>query len=203
MVQKLTEFLNLILLHFKEAMLIIAILWAIHISNFLLQYKLNILGIFPRKLPSLLTGPICAPLLHANADHLFYNCVPLTMMLAILFANGPVNALCTILTIMIGSGLLTWLLARPGCHIGSSGVVMGLLGYFLYTGYQNPSITSMLIGFLIIYYFGTLLFSVFPEDLKTSFEGHLFGLISGILVAHFGCPQAAESLAIVVKNTLY
>ena len=203
MIQKLTEFLNLISLHFKEAMLIIAILWAIHIGNFFLHYKLNVLGIFPRKFPSLLTGPICGPLLHANTDHLFYKCVPLTVMLAILFTSGPVNALCTLVTFSISSGILTWLLARPGCHIGSSGVVVGLIGYFLYTGYQNPSITSVLIGFLLLYYFGTLLFSIFPEDMKTSFEGHFFGLISGILAAHFGCPQAAEYLAIIVKNTLY
>lgn len=117
-------------------------------------------------------------------------------MLAILFAKGPSQAIATILAMNLLTGLITWLIARRGNHIGASGLIMALFGFLLYKGYQSPSVESIIIALIILYYFGTLLLSIFPDDLLTSYEGHLAGLIAGIVIAHYGIPYSIQTIAI-------
>ena len=66
---------------------IIAILLVIHLVNWLLGYRLNILGIYPRKLAGL-PGIIFSPFLHGNFNHLFFNSVPLFALINLILLKG-------------------------------------------------------------------------------------------------------------------
>ena len=182
----LNRFFGLIIQHTHEAAAFVLIMWLIHLLNNLLGMKLNILGVIPRKKYSLLTGPLFSSFLHADLNHLFYNTFPLIIFSAIIFANGITIATCTIMSISILSGIIVWFIGRPGIHIGASGLIMGFMGYLLYNSYYSPGFINIGIGLVVLYYFGSLLLSIFPDDLSASFEGHAAGLISGAIVAAYG-----------------
>lgn len=204
-ITNLSSFLDLLISHAHEAAAFVLLMWIIHIVNFMTGKRLSILGVIPRNIPSLFTGPLFSSFLHANTTHLAYNSLPLAAFSAILFANGVYFSACIIMSISIISGIMLWFVGRKGIHIGASGLIMGLMGYFLYNSYYNPGFVNAAVGIVILYYFGSLLLSIFPEDMKTSFEGHACGLASGLLVASFnGCIQAfyifAKPLAIVINH---
>lgn len=68
--------------------------------------------------------------------------------------------------------------------MGMSVMNMGYMGYLIAVVYFSPSPLGFLIGALCFYYFGSMLGGVMPTDGRESWEGHLFGLLAGIMVAH-------------------
>lgn len=186
LIEIFTQFLNLIIIHTHQSVAFILILIFTHLLNSLCNMRLSVLGIIPRFWPSLLTGPILAPFLHADFNHLSHNLFPLIFFLAILFSKGVFFACQIIVSLSIASGVLLWIIGRKAIHIGASSLVMGLMGYFLTLSYYQPGVVTVSTALFILYYFGTLLLSIIPDDEKTSFEGHAAGLFSGILIAQTG-----------------
>ena len=41
----------------------------------------------------------------------------------------------------------------------------------------------MALSFLVIFLYGSLVWGIFPMDEKVSWEGHMFGLLAGVIVA--------------------
>ncbi len=164
-------------------LLTLGILWLINILNWITGSKLNVLGTYPRHVMGLV-GIVCSPLLHQNFNHLFFNSIPLFVLgLAILARGLPIFYVVT-LVVTLGSGLGVWLFGSRGRHIGASGVVSGYFGYILATAYLNPSFTTLLLGLLVVYYFGSIFLGIFPQEEKVSWESHLFGFLSGMSSAY-------------------
>ncbi len=158
---------------------IIAGLYFLHFINFILGYRLNILGIYPRHLLGL-PGIFTSPFLHGNFNHLFFNSLPLFILLSFVLLNGPLTFLSITTTIIVVGGLGTWLFGRKALHIGASGVIMGYWSYLLLNAYQQPTAMSLALGLVCVYYFGSLLFNLFPLEARSSFEAHIFGFVGGI-----------------------
>jgi membrane associated rhomboid family serine protease len=160
-------------------LIILGCLWLIHLLNFCIGYRLNALGIYPRKIRGL-KGIVFAPLLHGSFNHLFFNSIPLFVLVDFTLLSGIHHFISITCIIMLFSGLGTWLFARRGMHVGASSVVMGYWGYLLIDAYRHPSLITIMLAILCIYYFGGLLFSIFPQEERVSWEGHLFGFLAGI-----------------------
>lgn len=165
-------------LNLPISLTIIGILWIVQIFNILLGYRLNYLGIYPRHLLGL-PGIAFSPFLHGSFNHLFFNSIPLFILINFMLLAGWAQFVNVSLIIIILSGSLTWLFARPAIHVGASSVVMGYWGYLLITAYYHPSVLSLVLGVLCLYYLGGLFFSIFPSEESVSWEGHVFGLLSG------------------------
>jgi membrane associated rhomboid family serine protease len=165
---------------------LIGALYAIHFLNCILGYRLNLLGIYPRKWFGL-CGIFFSPFLHGNFNHLFFNSIPLFTLLCFVLLYGINTFLCVSALIMLIGGLGTWLFGRRGIHIGASGLIMGYWGYLLFYAYQQPSAISIALAGICLYYFGGLLFNLFPLEVKSSWEAHFFGFLAG-LVAAVACP---------------
>lgn len=165
------------------ALMVIGLLWAIHFINIVMRHRLNLLGLYPRKISSI-PGIFFSPFLHGGFEHLFFNSIPLFVLLDFMLLNGIQNCIYITFLIIVICGSLTWLFGRRGIHVGASSVIMGYLGYLLIDAYQNPSINTWILGLICFYYFGTFLFSIFPQEEKTSWEGHLFGLVAGIAASY-------------------
>jgi len=165
---------------------LIAGLYMIHFVNFLLDYRLNILGIYPRHIMGLF-GIFFSPFLHGNFNHLFFNSIPLFILLSFVLLYGLPTFLSVTLTIMVVGGLGTWLFGRKALHIGASGVIMGYWSYLLLNAYQQPSIVSIALGVVCVYYFGSLILNLLPLEARSSFEAHIFGFLGGI-AAYFTTP---------------
>lgn len=155
------------------------LLFIILIVNRLTFYRVSILGIYPRKSWSLL-GIICAPFIHANFDHLFFNLFPLIALSMMLMLYGFDFYWEITWALLLLSGGLIWGFARPGIHIGASALITAYWGFLVADMFYHPSIISILVGIICIYYFMGIFLGIFPEEEKVSWEGHLLGLISGI-----------------------
>lgn len=161
------------------ALKIIAVLWGVQILNTLLRYRLNVLGIYPRN-PIGLVGIFTSPFLHGSFNHLFFNTIPLFLLLLLMLAKGFHFFLLLTFNIMLMGGLATWLFGRKALHVGASSVIMGYMGYLLTQAYANRSASALILGALALYYCGSILLSLIPNDEKTSFEGHIFGFMAGV-----------------------
>lgn len=160
---------------------VLGIIWCVNIINWIIGSRLNVLGINPRH-PFGLVGIFCSPFLHRDFAHLLFNTVPLFVLGLALLASGGAVTFCWItLVIAVLGGLAVWLFARPGMHIGASGVISGYFGYILMTAYKQPGVITILLAILAVYYFGGIFSGIFPKEKQTSWESHLFGFISGIV----------------------
>jgi membrane associated rhomboid family serine protease len=169
--------------HLPLLLIIIAILTAIQILNALLGYRLNNLGILPRS-PRGLIGVITSPFLHGGFGHLFSNIIPLFILSALILVNGQRHFFDVTILIVLFSGIGVWLFGRHAMHVGASSVVMGYWGFVLATAYQQRSMVAILLAIICLYYLSWLIFSLFPQDRKVSWEGHLLGFLAGLLTSY-------------------
>ena len=163
-------------------MKMLALIWGIFFLTKLSGDRLLLLGIRPRRFSGLI-GILCAPFLHANFNHIFFNSIPLIVLSDFLLINARPYFLCVSLCIMLISGFLIWCFAKPGLHVGASGLITGYWALLVYDIYQQGSVTAIILGALSLYYFAGIFLGIIPGKKGVSWEGHLFGLIAGVLTA--------------------
>jgi membrane associated rhomboid family serine protease len=173
------------------------LLWGLLLLNAMLGYRLNVFGIYPRH-PAGLIGIAASPFLHGSTQHLFFNSIPLFVLAALILVKGQYYFFQVTIMITLLSGSLTWLLGRRAFHIGASGVIMGYWGFLLFEAFITRSVLAIVLAVLCLYYFAGLFTSIFPQEERTSWEGHLFGLVSGIAVAYL---LAKGYIPLIFKNT--
>ena len=147
-------------------------------------FPLNQFGIIPRTTQGLV-GVIAAPFLHGNLNHIVSNTIALITFIPFFILLEGRNAIEKIVVLVLGTGFLTWCLARPSVHIGASGLVFALYGYLIALGFFQKKILLMAVSIFLISSYGYLIFGISPFQRGISWESHLFGLFSGILLAKY------------------
>jgi membrane associated rhomboid family serine protease len=160
------------------------ILFAVYFVNLLLGQRLLLLGIVPRT-PFGLIGIFCSPFLHANFNHLFFNLIPFIILSDFILIQGVDYYLHVSFYIALISGGLTWCFAKEGIHVGASGVITGYWGLLVTQAYFYGGFIAYLLAAVCVYYFAGIFLGIFPREKGVSWEGHLFGLIAGGIVAYF------------------
>lgn len=160
--------------------IILLILWTIYFMTRFIVPNLLLLGIIPRHIAGI-PGILFAPLLHANFNHLFFNSVPLLVLSDFILVNGLHYFLTITLMITLISGLAIWCFAKPGLHLGASALITGYWGFLVCSIYQSNTLTTLILGIISLYYFAGIFFGICPGKKGVSWEGHLFGLIAGII----------------------
>ena len=88
------------------------------------------------------------------------------------------------LFIILMGGTGVWAVGRSALHIGASGLVFGYFGYLVGRGWYDKSILSILVAVAVIVVFGWgMLMGILPTGGIVSWEGHLCGLLAGVLAA--------------------
>lgn len=82
------------------------------------------------------------------------------------------------------TGLAVWLVGRKALHIGASGLIMGYWGFLLLNAVINPSVLTVFLIIICLYYFGGFISSLLPEE-GNSWESHIFGFLAGLLTSYF------------------
>ena len=164
---------------------ILLVLWGIYVINLLLGKRLLYFGLRPRQLIGL-PGILCAPFLHANFNHIFFNSIPLVVLANFILLQGLPAFMHVSALIILFSGLLVWCFAKPGLYVGASGVITGYWGYLVAYAYYQSTTTSLILACICVIYFAGVLWSIFPGKQHVSWQGHLFGLIAGLGVAYSG-----------------
>ena len=139
-------------------------------------------GVFPRKTSGLL-GILTFPFIHADWKHLFNNSTAIFVLGTMLYYFYREMATKTLLWVYLLSGVWLWIGGRANFHIGASGVVYALFGFLFMSGLLRKHLKLMALSLLVVFMYGSLVWGVFPVDESVSYEGHLFGLIAGVMVA--------------------
>jgi len=160
----------------------IVLIWFIEIvDTFLLGSNLQQGGILPREREGL-DGILWAPFLHSDWGHVLSNTAPLAFLGGLVGLRGRGRWLTiTVVSIVIGGGL-TWLLGGSGNHIGASGVIFGYFGALLGAGLFERRPIAIAPALVAIFMYYGLIVGLVPQD-GISWEGHLFGMIAGLLAS--------------------
>jgi membrane associated rhomboid family serine protease len=160
----------------------VAVIWLIEIvDTFVLGSRLQRNGIQPRNTDGL-DGILWAPFLHSDWGHVFSNSAPLLALGGLVAIRGRGRWLTVTAVAIVVGGFLTWLLAGSGNHIGASGVVFGYFGALLGAAFfeRRPAAIAPALVAVLLYY--GLIVGLVPQD-GISWEGHLFGVLAGLLVS--------------------
>lgn len=172
---------------------LIALMWLLLITDWILPAHLTAWGITPRTLDGLVPGLLAAPFLHAGAGHLISNMVPLAVMGTIAALRDWRGMWTALALALVASGIGVWLLSPAGSvTVGASGVVFGLFGYLLARGVVMRRIGDLLIALLLVAVYGSMVWGVFPTQPHISWQAHLFGFLGGV-VAAFMARAAAKT----------
>ena len=139
-------------------------------------------GVFPRKVSSL-SGILTFPFIHGDWKHLLNNSSAMLVLGTMLYYFYRDMATKTLLWVYVLSGLWLWVGGRANIHIGASGVVYALFGFLFVSGLLRKHLKLMALSLLVVFLYGSLVWGIFPVDKTISYEGHLFGLLAGVMVA--------------------
>jgi membrane associated rhomboid family serine protease len=164
--------------------LLVGLMALLTLLDYVLPIDLRVFGIVPRTVFGL-GGILLSPLLHLNFAHLLANALPLWILLVLLFAEPTYHPERTLAWIWLGSGVGTWLIGRGGAvHIGASSLIYGLVVYLIAAGWWMRSWRSVLIAIAVVIFYGGIFYGVVPQRGMISWEGHLAGALTGLLVAY-------------------
>lgn len=140
-------------------------------------------GIIPRTTNGLI-GVFTAPFLHGGIRHLLSNTIPLITLLIVLNTIYPTKTLAVILFITLAGGILVWIFGRDANHIGASGLIYGLVAFLIVYGILEKKYIPIGISIGVAVVYGGLIWGIFPSVRSyISWEGHLFGAVSGVIIA--------------------
>ncbi|MFF2844762.1 rhomboid family intramembrane serine protease [Streptomyces sp. NPDC058001] len=169
----------------KVMLVWVALLWILEGVDTATNHALDTYGITPRRLTEL-RDIVPAAFLHGSWDHVASNTVPLLILGFIAALAGIRRFAAVVATVIVVSGLGVWLTAPPNTvTLGASGVVFGLFGYLLVRGFVDRRPLDIVVGVIVAAVYGSILWGVLPTDSGISWQGHLFGLIGGVLAAFF------------------
>ena len=163
--------------------LFVALLYVVELADTLLNHRLDREGVEPQQTDGLL-GILFAPLLHGSWEHLFGNTVPLLVLGFLVLLSGIRVWLQVTAIVWVVGGLGAWLVAPPNTiHLGASVLIFGWLVFLLLRGFVSRRIGQIVLGLLILFLYGGILWGVLPGQPGISWQGHLFGAIGGAIAA--------------------
>lgn len=161
----------------------VVLLYVIEIVDSMTSGRLEEGGVHPREIGGL-DGIVFAPLLHGDWGHLAGNTGPLLVLGFLVALSGVRTWLQVTAIIWVGGGVGVWLFAGDHTnHIGASGIIFGWLSYLIVRGIFNRSLPQIVLGAIVFMVYGGVLWGVLPGDPDVSWQGHLFGALSGALAA--------------------
>lgn len=171
------------------ALLFVLTMWVVYWLEITFHFRFNDNGIRPQRLSGL-QGVFFGPFIHSGLKHLWSNSLPsLVLITALSFFYRKLSFQVLLIGIIL-TGVLTWFMGRSTYHIGASGVVYMLTTFLFFKGIFTRHYKMLSLSFLVAFFYGSLVWYVFPIEEGISWEGHLSGAISGIV------------LAIITKNKL-
>ena len=141
-------------------------------------------GVYPLHLKGL-KGILFSPFIHSGYGHLLANTVPFFILLAALVYYYRRISYRIFFQIFIFSGICVWLGGREAWHIGASGVVYGLAAFHFVSGILRNDIRLLTLSVIVVFLYGSMFWGIFPIKPDISWEAHLWGAASGVILAVF------------------
>ena len=158
------------------------LIWAVAFFEFSMELSFVHGGVYPRKLSGL-QGILFSPLIHGGWKHLINNSMPVFLLsLALFYFYRDIAYKIWLLIYLIG-GVLLWGVGREAYHIGASGLVYGLAAFLFLSGIIRRVRSLTAISLLVVFWYGSMWWGLLPIDFDVSFEAHITGAVSGVILA--------------------
>jgi membrane associated rhomboid family serine protease len=165
-------------------------IWLVHMVQYVLHLDLGRFGVYPREIFGL-RGIFLSPFIHADFGHLLANTPPLFVLSAMMMFFYRRVAISAIALIYLLTGAAVWTFGREVFHIGASGVIYGMAGFVFFTGVFRRNVKSIALALLVAFYYGSMIYGIFPGQEGVSWESHLLGALAGVF-ASFVFKHAVE-----------
>ena len=174
---------------------IVAVLWIVEAIDTIDKHRLDAWGVRPHTLVGL-RGIAFAPFLHSGFGHLIGNTVPFALLGLVVLTGGLQRFVAVTFIVATASGAGTWVFGQSNqIHIVASGVVFGYLGYLVSRGFFERKLGQIAAGILVALVYGGMIWGILPNQRGVSWQGHLFGLLGGVLAARLLAPAATAATA--------
>ena len=150
-----------IMLAAAKPLFLIFILYILKIMEVGMDWDFSRLGVYPMEKRGLV-GILTHPLIHSGFSHLLANTIPLFFLSWCLFYFYRGIAGKIFILIWFGGGLLTFLIGKPGWHIGASGLIYGLAFFLFFSGILRKYVPLIAISLLVTFLYGGIIWHMFP-----------------------------------------
>lgn len=158
-------------------------MWVLEVTDYLLGGSLDGYGIRAHDVNDL-PDIFSAPFLHGGFPHLMANSIPFLVLGFLTALRGLGRFLGTNLIIIVVGGLGVWLTGPSYAEtLGASILIFGYFGCLLGRALFERQVLDLLIGVGVGVVYGTMILGVLPNQPGISWQGHLFGLLGGVLAA--------------------
>ena len=162
----------------------VMLIWVIFWFEVRFNFIFNSYGVYPRTFEGL-RGILFSPFIHSDIEHLYHNSIPLFVLSTALFYFYRNISWKVLGYGILLSGFLTWCIGRSSYHIGASGLIYVLMSFILFKGIFAKHYRLIALSLVVVFLYGSMIWYVFPIKENMSWEGHLAGLIVGIVFALF------------------
>ena len=168
----------------KIPLLFVALMWSVKGIEVYIGTSFFSHGVLPRTFSGL-QGILFSPFIHQGFSHLINNTYPLIILGGMLFYFYKKLGLQIFFWLFFIAGFWLWAIGRSNFHIGASGVVYALASFIFFSGLIKKQTKLYAASLLVIFLYGSMIWGVLPIYDGVSWEGHLAGLLAGLLLAIF------------------
>jgi membrane associated rhomboid family serine protease len=165
--------------------ILLILMWLLKVAETIIGFSTVKYGIHPLHLDGL-QGIVLAPLIHSGFKHLAANSLAFVVLGTGLFYFYRQIALKSFIAIWILSGIWVWFGGRDSYHIGASGVIYGMAAFLFVSGLIRKDTGLAALTLIVTFLYGSLIWGAIPgflPDKQISWEAHLGGMVSGIIMA--------------------
>ena len=160
------------------------VFWMVEIIEVTTSLSFVKLGVYPLHWKGL-PGILFSPFIHSGFNHLMSNSIPFFLLMFMLIYYYRRISYQIFFLLYFLSGITVWFAGREAWHIGASGVVYAMAAFHFVSGVIRNDVRLLTFSVVVVFLYGGLLWGVFPIDPKVSWEGHLWGAISGVALAFY------------------
>ncbi len=168
------------------ALMVIVLMWLAYWADFLFTTDFQQYGIQAQHLKGL-RGIVFMPLIHAHNDikHILNNSLPTFLLLTLLFESYKGIAWRIFILSWLFTGIFLWFIggSNGAIHIGMSGVIYALAGFLFTSGVLRRYLPLQALSLFVVFLYGSMIWGIFPTQPRVSWQGHLSGLVVGVLLA--------------------
>jgi membrane associated rhomboid family serine protease len=168
------------------ALLVLIIMWLVYWADFLFPIDFQRYGLQAQYFKGL-RGIVLMPWIHAHNDikHILNNSLPTFLLLTLLFQSYKEIAWRVFIMSWLFTGTLLWFIggSNGAIHIGMSGVIYALSGFLFTSGVLRKYLPLQALSLFIVFLYGSMIWGIFPTQPRVSWQGHLSGLVVGVILA--------------------
>ena len=162
----------------------VVLIWIVEIVEQVGGFSFVRFGVYPHHWEGL-PGILFSPFIHSDFGHLISNTVPFFILSAMLVYFYRRISYRIFIQLYLLAGICVWIAGREAWHIGASGVVYALAAFHFVSGIIRNDVRLLTVSVVVVFLYGGLIWGMMPINPEVSWEGHLWGAVSGVVLALF------------------